>query len=218
MIDRFTMYAEAIPLRSTTVDVIARAVLNNYISRHGNTASLASIPVSDYVNLFPTILLKPSLGCKRFARRILLCCALHTVMWHLVHHWIFLSLGTFRWFPAGTLKLAELRLFVNSISTVLQAPRARQLLERVSLRGVSQVEPHLVRFVVYSIIPFKLAHWANYNSVLFYSTKLRVSFILSSSTRTIDSRNASYSPPIVSNPWDYNISIKEKFNAIYVYN
>ena len=122
-------------------------------------------------------------------------------MWHLVDHWILLSLGTFRWFPAGTLKLAEYWPVVYSISTVLQAPRARQLLERVSLRGVSQVEPHLVRFVVYSIIPFKLAHWANYNSVLFYSTKLRVSFILS----TIDTRNANYSPPIVSNPRDYNI-------------
>ena len=35
-------YAEAIPLRSTTVDVIARAVLNHYISRHGIPTSIHS--------------------------------------------------------------------------------------------------------------------------------------------------------------------------------
>ena len=35
MIDRYTMYAEAVPLRNTKVETIARAVLNEYISRHG---------------------------------------------------------------------------------------------------------------------------------------------------------------------------------------
>jgi len=35
MMCRFTMYAEAVPLRSTKVDIIARAVLDKYISRHG---------------------------------------------------------------------------------------------------------------------------------------------------------------------------------------
>ena len=42
MVDRFTRFAEAIPLRSTTVDVIARAVLNKYISRHGIPTSIHS--------------------------------------------------------------------------------------------------------------------------------------------------------------------------------
>lgn len=42
IIDRFTMYAEAIPLRSTTVDVVARAVLNHYISRHGIPTAIHS--------------------------------------------------------------------------------------------------------------------------------------------------------------------------------
>ena len=42
MIDRFTMYPEAIPLRSTTVGVVARAVLNHYISRHGIPTSMHS--------------------------------------------------------------------------------------------------------------------------------------------------------------------------------
>ena len=42
MVDRFTMFAEAIPLRSTTVDVVARAVLNKYISRHGIPTAIHS--------------------------------------------------------------------------------------------------------------------------------------------------------------------------------
>ena len=42
MIDRFTMSAEAVPLRSTKVDVIARAVLNQYISRHGIPTAIHS--------------------------------------------------------------------------------------------------------------------------------------------------------------------------------
>ena len=35
MIDRFTMWVEAVPLRSTKVEYIAKAILNNYIARHG---------------------------------------------------------------------------------------------------------------------------------------------------------------------------------------
>lgn len=42
MIDRFTMYAEAVPLRNTKVDTIARAVLNQYISRHGIPTAIHS--------------------------------------------------------------------------------------------------------------------------------------------------------------------------------
>ena len=42
MIDRFTMYAEAVLLRCTKVDVIARAVLNQYISRHSIPTAIHS--------------------------------------------------------------------------------------------------------------------------------------------------------------------------------
>ena len=42
MIDRFTRYAEAVPLRCTKVETIARVILNQYISRHGIPTAIHS--------------------------------------------------------------------------------------------------------------------------------------------------------------------------------
>lgn len=42
MTDRFTLYAEAVPLRNTKVETICRAVLNHYITRHGIPTAIHS--------------------------------------------------------------------------------------------------------------------------------------------------------------------------------